>query len=195
MQMFYTIQELKNLSSEELLDLASFGGSDSTYFYSEVFGFQIEEDSYSILFKNGSNIYTKEERTYDLVKKGKARYDFISKSLEETGNQNKREQLFYETVEKNLDAKLDLFSKSISNITNQLNKSINNLTKQNEQDIKDLKKNKNIQLDLLTKQLEKFSNAWISKINRLDDFDTNAYYIKMGQLDKIIEAFDVLLEK
>ena len=182
MKMYYSKSDLKNITQEELLKLTTFGG-DNSYYYADLERVQSAGDEYSFHFKDNSVIYTQQKETFDEVKIGKARYNMLSKSLEENQDQERREQEFYVEMRSMLSKQMESIAYTNNiNVTN-----TDSLVKSVEKETKSLIKHIKLRLD-------ETANMWEEQIELLSAFDVDAYNIKMAKVDKIINAFSELLE-
>jgi hypothetical protein len=174
MKMFYTQNELSKLTDSEILGLTSFEGGGETYFYSELKKLQKEEDgSFSFSFSDNSVIYTKNIDVYNRVKLGKARYDMLMKSMESKKEQDEREELFLERATEMITKMVEQTGSGIKRIENEAKSFRTNAEK----------------------HLKVTEEKWNNQLDSLKEFDIKAYNIKMEKVDKIIEAFDKLLEE
>ena len=68
MKMFYTQNELKNLTADQLLELTTFGNSDNIFYYNDVETVSLYEGEMRILFKNKEELFTDSEETFENIK-------------------------------------------------------------------------------------------------------------------------------
>jgi len=172
MKMFYTQNELGKLSKGDLLELTTFGGGNDTYFYSELSKTQEQDGEYSFHFNDGTVIYTQQKETYESVKLGKARFDLIMKSQESKKEQDEREQLFLDRANEMLAGTLEKAGAGFSRIENEA---------------KSFRKNAETHLEVT-------KTKWDSQLDTLKAFEVESFNIKMEKVDKIISAFEKLLE-
>lgn len=182
MQMFYTAQELKKLSSKELLELTTFGNDENVYYFSDLDKVVKEGNEYSFHFKDGSTAYTQKESTFEKVKVGKARYDMITKSIEQNEEQDQREKQFYANIEKMVSAQIAYGKAAVDEERKAVSELVINLNESNVRTISSI--------DL---KLEETAKRWQKQIDKLKEFDLNAYNAKMKDINKIIDSFKELM--
>ena len=183
MKMYYTKSELKSLTPEELLDLTTFGGEENTYYYADLEKVQKEEGEYSFIFKDKTVIYTQEIDTFDKIALGKARFELVSASLKDNKEAEIREREFQEEIKNMISTQMTAFDNSRKTNNTNFELTIDSMKDKYEKTI-----------EALDKKMYSTQRVWTNKIKQLEDFDTEAYNIKMQKLDKIIKAFDELLK-
>lgn len=183
MKMYYTQAELAKLSPEKILELTTFGGGESVYYYSDLDKLQSHGTEFSFHFKDKSVIYTQQEDTYNEVKVGKARFDLLGKSIEGNKEQDEREKAFYAEL-------MEMVGTQIQNLTN----ATQNFETNADIAIKTVGEQTGGQMQQITTRLNTVAERWDEQMNALNTFDVKAYNVKMTKIDKIIDAFDKLLE-
>jgi len=195
MKNYYTQEELKNISDEELLELSCFGGNDSTYYYSNIKNVAKTGEEYSITFKDSSTIYTQNEKKYNEIVKNKARYDLLSKSLAVVEADNDRMDSFLEKVQTSVDEKLKVMLDKVLITQDIIKENVDNITANNINFIKESNKESSDIISKISKSVDIQSKEWSTKLLELKDFDVNSYNLKMKKLEKIIDSFSELLEE
>lgn len=183
MKMFYTKNELKDMGKDELLKLTTFGGGDNAYYYADLEKLQANGSEYSFHFKDKTVIYTQQKETYDEVKLGKARYQLLTKTLEDNQEQDKREQVFFEEIRTMVASQVQNLSTATTNLENNADIAIKTIGEKTAG-----------QMKAITKRLDAVAGKWDDKMDDLKVFDVDAFNVKMRKVDKIIDAFDKLLE-
>ena len=193
-KMFYTQNELKNITKEELLELTTFGGSTDTFYYVDVENVSIVDNEMCISFKNGEKVFTDSQETFDDVKLGKARYELLAKSLEANKEQDNRENVFYAKTQTH-------FESLIIDLNQRHDIQVKKLMEQNASQAESQRNTtKNLELTIessikkMEQMVETSAKNWDKKVKELDYFDTEAYEVKMKKVDNIISAFAKLLE-
>jgi len=209
MKNFYTKEELKNISDDELLELTTFGRGDNIYYYSNLADVSFEEYSsekeYSFKLKDGSSIYTRDYNIYNSVITGKARFDLLTKSLEDNKSDEDKMNKFLENItsmvsdrvtnmEQRNDKSKDIIEDNIKNMTKNATNNIEKFVDMGTKIVSGLSSNNQSVIDLMTSKIEEVSTKWDGKVDELKMFDIEAYNIKMKKVEAIIKAFDKLLE-
>lgn len=175
MKMYYTVDELRNISKDELIELTTFGPNNE-YFYSELTSLLKEENEYSFIFKNGETIFTQSEDTYNNAKIGKMRYNLITQSSENVQKETKIREQFLKDTQDFVVSQINIFNTEMtkqSSVIVDNNKSyLDNLKKETFNTIKNIED----------------TNNNLKQIN-IKDFED-----KMKKLDKIIDTFGELLK-
>ena len=185
MKMFYTQKELGKLTSEELLDLVSFDGGGTTYYYSNLEKVFTEDDEeYCISFKDDTEIFTKDTEVFEKVKAGKARYDLIGSMLVEKEQEDSKRDDFYSEMKGFISAELaNIHAQTATNRTN-FDLSVADSEKKNADMIKKI-----------DSTLSSLAKKWDEKLKQVDDFSKVDFDAKMDKVQKITDAFSELLEK
>ena len=184
MKNFYTQTELAKLSPEELLELSSFEGAGNTYYYDNVDKVFTEDDEeFCIRFKDNDEIYTKDKAIFDKVKHGKARFDLISKSLQQAQDKENDHTAFYEQVKSDIQAEM-------KNVHEQVKINRNNFDTA-------IKQNRDV-LDTAISRMESKVNAASDKleerVSELNSVDLEKFNNLMKQIETITDAFGDLLK-
>ena len=197
-KMFYSQEDLENISKDELLSLTTFGPNNE-YFYSDLQSVDNVNGEFIFRFKSDTEeIYTQDAETFENVKAGKMRFDIIMKSLENSNDEFKIKDEFYTDVKANVAEELisvkenllfnseNIKSNAINNITSirdEVAGAIQAMQKDNAEAIKKIKGDSTTAIESVAKAVEKVNNI-----------DIEAFNIRMEKIDKIINAFDALLE-
>ena len=185
MKMFYTQKELSKLTPEELLDLVSFDGGGTTYYFSNLDKvFTEDEDEYCIVFNDGTEIFTKDTVVFEKVKTGKARYDLIGSMLQEKEQEEAKREEFYEEMK-------SFIGKELTNIHNQTKTNRTNF----DLFVADSEKKNADMIKKIDSTLSSLASKWDEKLTQIDKFNTAEFDAKMDKVQKITEAFSELLEK
>jgi len=178
MKMFYTVKELQALSGEEILELSSFKGEGTTYYYSEIEKINNESDEeYSIVFRGGEEIFTKNKELIKEIRINKARFDLMTKSLEQVQKEKDTHKEFYDNVKSDISEEMQNVHKTIQ--TNRTNFDIM---------IKNVQKT-------LEEKITSSANKMDAKVKELNSIDIDKFNTLMQKVDLITEAFSELLEK
>ena len=178
MKMFYTVKELQELSGEEILELSSFEGEGTTYYYSEIEKINSESDEeYSITFRGGEEIFTRNPKLIKKIRINKARFDLMAKSLEQVQKEKDDHKEFYENIKSDI-------SEEMQNVHNiiQTNRTNFNIM------IKNVQKT-------LEEKIASSTNKMDTKVKELNAIDIDKFNTLMQKVDLITEAFSELLEK
>lgn len=182
MKLYYSKSDLKKITEKELLELTTFG-EDNAYFYSDLDKIQKEDGEFSFLFKDKTVIYTQSEETYKEIILGKSRFEMLSISLKENEDAENKANEFREEMRTVVTNQMTEVHKTLKVLNTNIVISTQDLESRVQKSVKD----NDSKMDSLVRE-------WKDKIERLEEFDTKSYNIKMVKLDKIIEAFDELLK-
>ena len=176
--MFYTVKELQQLSGEEILELSSFEGEGTTYYYSEIEKINNESDGeYSITFRGGEEIFTKNPELIKEIRINKARFDLITKSLEQVQKEKDDYIEFYENVKSDIQEEMQNVHRNIR--TNRTNFDIM---------IKNVQKT-------LEEKITSSTNKMDVKVKELNAIDIDKFNTLIQKVNLITEAFSELLEE
>ena len=183
MKNFYTVDELKKLTSKELQEITTFKGDNTDYYYSKIVKILRDKDEYCIIFSDNEEIYTKNHNLIEKIKNGKTRFDLITKSLEHYNNEQQEHTAFYEAVQKDI-------TNQMQEVHNQINIQKNNF----ELMTKSIQQKTNDDIAKLGNTVAKTLNKWNKRIDSLNSVDTKKFEKMMKQMEIITEAFGSLLE-
>lgn len=186
-KMFYTLDDLRNISQEELIELTTFGPKNE-YFYSELISIEDQGDEFVILFRNGEKIYTQSTETVESTRIGKMRFDLIMKSAENAQHELDIQENFYTSIQSEISTSIskmesDMLLK-LNEVTDHFKKSVDATNDEHKQTIKKIKGDSESALDLVESAAKKITAV-----------DIAAFEEKMKKLDKILDAFGSLLEE
>jgi len=178
-KMFYTVKELQQLSSEEIIELTSFNnGGEAVFYYSEIERINDDIDGeYIIIFKSGEAFFTENLDIIKTIKFNKARFDLLTKSLEQVQKEKDDHIEFYDTIKSDISDEMLRVHNTI-----QINR-----------------KNFDIMIKSLQKTLEEKITNSINKmdyhVKELNAVDIDKFNTLMKKIELITEAFSELLEK
>jgi len=184
MKAFYNEAELSKISDEELIQLVSFEGAGTTYYYSNLDKVFTEDDEeFCIRFKDGTEIFTKDVKVFNNVKFGKSRFDLMGIML-------KDKEVAAE--------KLDSVYKSLINESNKQTNNVisiaENIKQENTAMIDSLQKQNEKLLLTLAGTLNDVTEKWNKKLEQVDNFNSKDFKDRMKKIDQITVAFSELLE-
>jgi hypothetical protein len=186
MKMFYTKEELSNITADELKDIISFGPNNE-YFYSELT--KIEKPyptEYCFVLRSGEEIFTQDEDTYQKVSKGKMRYDLIMKAAENAQEEIKIKEGFYKEIQ-------DFITVTTNKMETENTLWHNKILDAQNDTIKHLKE----ELENSVKKIKGDSTSALKIVENtakdLQRIDVQGFEDKMKKLDKILDAFGELL--
>lgn len=191
---FYSVKELSKLSSEEILELSSFDGQGTTYYYSEIEKITNESDEeYSIKFRDGEEIFTKNAELIEEIRIGKARFDLITKSLEHVQKEEDEHTEFYEKVKSDILEEMQNVHTQVQ--TNRTN--FDTAIKQNrdvlDNAISGIQNDIEKSIKVMESKISKSSEALDKKVKKLNDVDTEKFSELMKQMETITQAFNTLM--
>lgn len=197
MKAFYTKEELKVLSKEELIELTHFEGENGLYNYGNVSRTGEEDGVFFISYIIDGitkKIYTDSEEKYVEVVAGKARYDLISSSLEDIDEVKKEREELKDYINNTINSEMAILKnnrikqeKEIKNLIEQAKKETQSTIKYIESVVQNVDQRLIASIDNVDKKLS-------AKIDSFDELDAEKIKDNLDKMDKIISSFDELME-
>ena len=175
MQMIFTLEELKQMDTEELIKLAYFG-NDKEYLLSNISRFQ---HPFTIIMNDGSKL---ECETLDILndhKRAKLKYDLLSSTLAGINSNNASKENLREEIHDAVNEQVTNLEKTIAQIAED---AINIFSVSERSMANSTAKVRNI--------MDTMETSFTSKMRKID---AEKFGPKMQKVDNIIKAFEDLL--
>jgi len=200
----YTKAEIDKLTPEEIMELTTFG-TDGRFFYSEVFTTKIDEDGFTVNFKNGHVAHAKTREAFDDIRMGKIRYDLCFRGVDEANDLKRIKSEVLKDVTKNFGLQVEKLQSDVGDVvedqkvlmlqhSDAITNALRDVSEQVNTSIGKLENSYKTSKKTMEEKMDKLVSSHNSKVDNIRKLNVDKIHMLMEDIEAISKAFNSLLK-